>query len=211
MPENPRLITAETLPNPNRPAVTLSVAMILTCIDDHEFENFRRLVLVRNQKGLWSLPAGGKMPGETATDAAMREACEETGLPPKQITITNNRPHVMLVERLDRTRVGLIFEAETTKSLPRKGRSVKSADGETCWVKAVGQQELYELIRHPERWSRPEMNLPLAIQHLNSHWDNQLAFVGGLDNFNWHGLSFPDTYLDGQWLGQLSDDQPAGD
>ncbi len=40
----------------------------------------RRILMVQNDHGSWSLPGGMREPGETLREAARREAREETGL-----------------------------------------------------------------------------------------------------------------------------------
>jgi ADP-ribose pyrophosphatase YjhB (NUDIX family) len=40
----------------------------------------RILLILRTDNGYWSIPGGGLNPGESVTDAAMREVKEETGI-----------------------------------------------------------------------------------------------------------------------------------
>lgn len=51
-------------------------------VRDHEGQHEVALIRVRNLRGkdVWALPKGGREPGETGEDAALREVREETGL-----------------------------------------------------------------------------------------------------------------------------------
>jgi len=51
-------------------------------VREHEGRHEVALIRVRNLKGsaVWALPKGGREPGESAEDAAVREVREETGL-----------------------------------------------------------------------------------------------------------------------------------
>ncbi len=59
------------------------------------FQNGRLLLTKRDDWEVWCLPGGGVDPGETCAQAAVREACEETGL---HVALTGligvySRPH----------------------------------------------------------------------------------------------------------------------
>ncbi len=54
----------------------------------------RRSVHLRNHKGEISFPGGRMDPGETAVDAALREAHEEVGLDPRLVTVIGELDHL---------------------------------------------------------------------------------------------------------------------
>lgn len=54
---------------------------------------------MRSQPGHVSFPGGGLEPGETAVDAALREAHEETGLDPRTVRIVAELPRLWLPPR----------------------------------------------------------------------------------------------------------------
>ena len=62
------------------PGVTRNAAIRLGCAVIIPDEQGRILLQKRTDGDWWSLPAGGMEPGETPTQAAMREVREETGL-----------------------------------------------------------------------------------------------------------------------------------
>jgi ADP-ribose pyrophosphatase YjhB (NUDIX family) len=75
----------------------------------------RILLMKRDDNGLWCLPSGGVEPGESATEAAEREAREETGLIVRVTGMIGlySSPHV-LVEYADGNRFQIVsacFEA----------------------------------------------------------------------------------------------------
>lgn len=58
------------------PANSLVVAVTAVVLDDVG----RVLMIQRTDNGLWAIPGGAQDVGETCTEAAIREVCEETGL-----------------------------------------------------------------------------------------------------------------------------------
>lgn len=59
--------------SPSLPRVDVAYVLIVDA-------ETRRILMVENDNGTWSLPGGMREPGETLQEAAMREAKEETGL-----------------------------------------------------------------------------------------------------------------------------------
>ena len=84
----------ETLPSrpvgPRDTGWSLGAAGLCLC-DGHAVLLVQRSAHGDNP-GTWALPGGALEPGETPEQAALREAREETGLDPAEITVTGTRP-----------------------------------------------------------------------------------------------------------------------
>ena len=80
---------APTAPTPN----SLVVAVSAVVLDED-----RLLVIRRTDNGLWSLPGGGMEPGETVSEAVIREVREETGYdvkPTRLVGVFSDPHHVV--------------------------------------------------------------------------------------------------------------------
>ncbi|MFV0307223.1 MAG: NUDIX hydrolase [Desertimonas sp.] len=108
----------------------------------------RRSEHLRNHKGEMSFPGGRLDPGETPIDAALREADEEVGLDPAEVTVIGELDHLNTV-------VSRSYIVPIVARLPEPIR-LAPASGE---VERVLWVPLAEFVRpdtyHAERWGTP--------------------------------------------------------
>lgn len=142
---------------------SISVGLLLT----HGRSN--RLFLTRHKDNQgWGLIAGGVEKGETAWDAAVREAGEEAGLKAENIIFVQGRnnlePHVALMRREDKISLGLVFDTTYSgPSVPLKGWEIFN-DHKVDWVSLFTWQQVLDLILNPEQIYRPEFNHPQLVR-----------------------------------------------
>lgn len=122
-------------------------------------------VVVRNDAGqillvhkvdndLWALPGGGHDVGESITDTAVREVCEETGVTTEIVRLVGtytNPNHVMAYDDGEvRQQFSLCFEGRIV------GGSAHEDGTETKAVRWVDENQLSTLSMHPSMRKRIE-------------------------------------------------------
>ena len=120
----------------------------------------RRSMDLRTHRGEVSFPGGRVDPGETPTDAALREAHEEVGLDPTIVDVYGELPHLNTV-------VSRSYIVPLVATLP----SVVPLTPASPEVDRVLWVPLTELVRadtyHTERWGSPPMDRLLHFFHLD--------------------------------------------
>ena len=92
--------------------------------------------------GMWSLPSGSAVAGETSLDAAIREAYEESGV---TLTAENGK----LVHQYTQSRSGGGYSTHYDHWLFAHNvdpNEIRFQDGETCGYRFATFEELYDLI-----------------------------------------------------------------
>ena len=129
------------------------------------FDTAREKVLLtqRSDNGRWCIPGGGMDPGESAEEACIREAMEETGL---EVHVTRlvgiyTSPN-LIIEYADGNRlqpVAMTFEAEAT------GGELRLSDETTDYgYFSVNSLDIVDLMEHHlERIQDAMLNAPTAI------------------------------------------------
>ena len=138
----------------------------------------RRSMSLRTHRGEVSFPGGRIDPGETPTEAALREAHEEVGLRPALVDVYGELPHLNTV--VSRSYI-VPLVATLPSAVPLAPASVE--------VERVMWVPLAELVRpdtyHTERWGNPPMDRLLHFFELDDEtiWGataHMLAMLLGL-------------------------------
>lgn len=140
------LTPEEKLALPYRPCV----GVVLTRGDGLVFAGERI-----DTPGAWQMPQGGIDAGETPREAALRELCEEIGVPADAVAVLGETPGWVRYDLPDEL-VGKAF----------KGR-FRGQDQKWFLMRLLGSEDLIRIdTQHPEfarwRWMRPE-DLQAAI------------------------------------------------
>ena len=114
------------------------------------------LLLRRTDNGLWTIPTGGLKFGETATQCAIRECREETGI---DIEITGLVGVFTSPDHVIEYRKGKhITEVRQPVNICLRGRSIGGelmpGPAEASEARWVGPDELSEYEMHPALWRR---------------------------------------------------------
>ena len=156
---------------------SVSVSLLLT----HGRSN--RLLLTRHgvkngESERWGLIAGGVEKGESAWDAAVREAWEEANIRQENIIFVHGRndfePHVALFKREDKISLGLVLDVTYSgPKVPLDGWDIvgdKSVDR----VEFFSWRRVLELLDDESRIYRPDFNYPQLLRWmLKGSWYNQ--------------------------------------
>ncbi|MGE2832984.1 NUDIX hydrolase [Mycobacterium sp. SMC-4] len=112
-----------------------------------------------HQGGTWGLPGGARDSHETAEEAAIREAIEEAGLPPEQLTV---RTTVVTAEVTGWSYTTVIADAEELlETVPNQ---------ESAELRWVAEDEVADLPLHPgfaASWARLRevaASIPLLVE-----------------------------------------------
>jgi 8-oxo-dGTP pyrophosphatase MutT (NUDIX family) len=138
---------------------------VLAALFDHDDEAHvlltRRTRRLRNHKGEVSFPGGRLDEGETAVEAALREAHEEVALEPSGVEIVGELDEINtwvsrslitpLVGLLPGPPTGLVPNPHEVDRIFAVPLSVLTADG----------------VFHEERWGQPGMDRPINFFHLD--------------------------------------------
>jgi ADP-ribose pyrophosphatase YjhB (NUDIX family) len=139
------------LNNPNAPkASSIAVAVSAFVQDDRD----RILMIRRSDNDLYSIPGGQVEPGETLTQAVVREVREETGIDIEVtglIGLYSNPNHVVAYDDGEvRQEFSICFDARPTGGALR----TSNESSETDWI---GFHDLVDLNIHP--------SIRLRIEH----------------------------------------------
>jgi ADP-ribose pyrophosphatase YjhB (NUDIX family) len=129
--------------DPDAPSANSIVASVTAVVRD---EAGRVLLVHKTDNDLWALPGGGVDPGESVSDAVVREVAEETGIDVtvgRLVGVYTNPRHVMAYDDGEvRQQFSLCFHATAV------GGSLRGSS-ETSEVEYVAINELDHLPIHP--------------------------------------------------------------
>ena len=139
--------------DPNAPQANSIVPSVTAIVRDHAGD---LLMVHKTDNNLWALPGGGVDPGESVTEAILREVLEETGVDVEVVRLSGvytNPRHVMVYDDGEvRQQFSLCFIAN-----PVGGSLATSV--ETSEVLYVSVDRLDELNVHPSMRLRIEHGL----------------------------------------------------
>jgi 8-oxo-dGTP pyrophosphatase MutT (NUDIX family) len=129
--------------DPDAPAANSIVASVTAVVLD---DAGRLLLVHKTDNNLWALPGGGVDPGESVSDAVVREVVEETGIDVvvgDLVGVYTNPRHVMAYDDGEvRQQFSLCFRATIVGGSPR-------GSSETSEVEFVPLDQLDALSIHP--------------------------------------------------------------
>jgi 8-oxo-dGTP pyrophosphatase MutT (NUDIX family) len=120
----------------------------------------RRSMDMRNHRGEVSFPGGRVDEGETAVEAALREAHEEVGLEPSTVTLVGELPHLNTIV----SRSYIVPVVATLRHRPELSAQTMEVD-RVLWTSIA---ELTSPgVYHLERWGVPPLDRPLHFFELD--------------------------------------------